>query len=420
MPLPAKINRVRLPYDPKYSLPNNDNYTKLGKHPVPMALFDAEFNWVTDTFIDFKDAINGIVAGNIPGSNDPNNANKLLKTDGYGILSWVLVESNSIGDNAITTRTINNQAVTTEKIMTSAITNEKLGNGSVTSNKIAPFAITNGEVKQYGLNIDRLAPIYKGSLLVGDNGTGNIVPLMANSANLALMSTSNYTKPQFRQITGNDIANASIPAGKYVAGSITSNDIASNSVITSKISDKNVTAAKINSGNAAPGSVLTADGAGGASFLLNQGKVLQIKSRLFNIVDTSSIPQANTYYSFTNYPSKLSIQPRSATSAILVFLNFYLGAAGSFNLYGGIFKNNEIWKFNEYQGFKRTFSSQVSNTLMANFSNMFFDSEHDLNPIDYELKFASNIGANASLYLNTCSGFNHYTISSMIAIEIDL
>jgi hypothetical protein len=425
MPLPTNNSRpsINAPYVPSLLLPNAQGFELLGTKRVFGFMLDGQLNWITDILNIQADAINKIQAGVIIGADNPINANKLVKTDGNGNLSWVLVANNSIDDGAINTRTLADQSVTTGKIALGAIGTQQLAVSAVNTVNIAESAVTNTKIAKKAINLLSISSTGQaGSMLVFDNGTGDLTTLGANAANFALMSTGNNTKPQFRQITGNDIANVSIPAGKYVAGSITSADIASNSVITSKISDKNVTAAKINSGNAALGLVLTADGVGGASFLLNKGKILQIQSVLFDKIDTNSgTPQANTYYSFRTYPLKLTITPQSTTSTILVYLNANFGGAGSsFFLYGGIFKNNQIWKFNEYQNFKRTFGSQVSNTLMANFSNMFLDTEHDLNSIDYELKFASSLGGNASVYLNTCGGIAYYLVSSMIAIEIDL
>ncbi len=94
MPLPTNNSRPNLPYPPDQSLPNNQRFGLLGRRPPTAEMLDAEFNALTDDVNKLAQGINEVQAGTIPGSNNPLNAQKVLKTDGQGTLSFTLINSN--------------------------------------------------------------------------------------------------------------------------------------------------------------------------------------------------------------------------------------------------------------------------------------------------------------------------------------
>ena len=115
MPLPTNNSRPSLPYTPDQSLPNNQRFDLLGKRPPTAQMLDAEFNALTDDINMLAAGINDVQAGNIPGSDDPLNANKVLKTDGQVTLSFTLINSAQLSPNSIVEAALSPQSVTTPK-----------------------------------------------------------------------------------------------------------------------------------------------------------------------------------------------------------------------------------------------------------------------------------------------------------------
>ena len=148
MPLPTNYSRPTLPYDPHQSLPNDHRFGLLTtlQQPPTAEMFDAEFNAVIDKINTLADAINDVVAGNIPGSDNPLNAGKFLVTDGAGNLSFIVVGSDNISAGAITTLLLQDQAVTRAKIGDGAVGSTQLAEACVTSTQLAEGAVTPNKI----------------------------------------------------------------------------------------------------------------------------------------------------------------------------------------------------------------------------------------------------------------------------------
>lgn len=133
MPL-NNFTRPPIPYD-NAPLPNDNRFdilTNVLKKPVTVSILEGEFNKLTDNDNILDNKIEAVVAGNIPGSNNPLNANKFLTTDGAGTLSFVSITDNNIGDQSITA---------SAKLVPLSILSGNLGNGIVTPDKIPDNSI---------------------------------------------------------------------------------------------------------------------------------------------------------------------------------------------------------------------------------------------------------------------------------------
>jgi len=133
----AEFERPNIPYVPQEVLPNNNRYAlkSAAGQPPTADDFDGEFNWLTDVANDLYTDIQGVAAGIIPGANQAINTNKFPTTNGQQppTISWTVVQTIHLAD----------QAVTETKVFDSAITNSKIGPGAVTTDKIYPGAVTN-------------------------------------------------------------------------------------------------------------------------------------------------------------------------------------------------------------------------------------------------------------------------------------
>ena len=243
MPVLTNNSRPSLPYAPKQSLPNNSRFDILttAKRPPTAEMLDAEFNALTDDVNMLAASINAVQAGSIPGSDDPNNANKLLKTDGAGNLSWTLVTNAELAPSAVVEQALALQSVTTPKIGDAAVTNAKLSLGAVTTDKIDTNAVTSEEI----------AP---------------------NAVITAKLSDNAVTTPKLADlvITQGKLANSSVGTAQLIDANVT----------TTKLANNAVTAAKLSSYGGPTGWVLTA----GSGYSVNwsaiptTGKILQIAS----------------------------------------------------------------------------------------------------------------------------------------------
>jgi len=138
MPLPTNYSRPSLPYVPLQSLPNDRRFVNLTtlQQPPTAEMVDAELNAILDKINTLAGAVNEVVAGNIPGSDNPDNAGKFLVTDGAGNLSFILAGSDNIALNAISTALLQNQAVTQAKIGDGAVGLDQLAVGAVNISKM--------------------------------------------------------------------------------------------------------------------------------------------------------------------------------------------------------------------------------------------------------------------------------------------
>ena len=133
MPLPTNFKRPSIPYAPEQVLANYNRYASLNDKPPTPAQLDGDCNAVIDYINQLAVAINGVVAGILPGSDDPRNANKLPTTDGMANISWTAVTALNLSDQAVQTRHLADSGVTTEKIQVNAVGTAQVNNGAITS-----------------------------------------------------------------------------------------------------------------------------------------------------------------------------------------------------------------------------------------------------------------------------------------------
>lgn len=146
--MPTDYKRPDVPYEGE-SLPNNKRYELLtqSKRPPTAEMLDGEMNYVVDSMNDLDGKINAVQAGAIPGSREPLNADKVLKTDGAGNLSWIEVTDEQIQDTAVITSKIAPGAITTDKLGNASVTTNKIYDQNVTNEKLIDGAVTNNKIK---------------------------------------------------------------------------------------------------------------------------------------------------------------------------------------------------------------------------------------------------------------------------------
>ena len=257
MPLPTNNSRPSLPYTPDQSLPNNQRFDLLGKRPPTAQMLDAEFNALTDDINKLAAGINDVQAGNIPGSDDPLNANKVLKTDGQGTLSFTLINSAQMSPNSIVEAALSPQSVTTPKI----------GDGSITSAKLAGESVQTRHLQAYAVNTDELADLAVTSekLALESVQTQHIEDLSVEASKIDRLAVTTE-KLADRAVTTAKIANAAVSTLQLGLGAVTPSEIAALAVTNSKVALKAINATNIDAQASATGSVLMSEGAGNVSF----------------------------------------------------------------------------------------------------------------------------------------------------------
>jgi len=168
----AEFERPKIPYN-NQSLPYDNRYTKAqskGK-PVQGQDLDGDINFIIDSLNELFDEIQAIVAGNIPGSSDLINANKLLTTGGAGNLSWINIGTDNIEDGAITENKIGNQEVTTDKLGDGAVTSVKITDGEITENKYANDSIVGNKIKAATIYLTKLVHDATGGFVFSRTGS---------------------------------------------------------------------------------------------------------------------------------------------------------------------------------------------------------------------------------------------------------
>ena len=245
--LPTNNSRPSLPYEPEQSLPNNQRFDLLGKKPPTAEMLDAEFNALMDDINRLAQGINEVEAGSIPGSSDILNANKLLKTDGQGNLSFVLVNAAQLAPNAVVEASLSSQSVTTPKIGDGAVTSAKLANtsvqtrhlqeGSVATDKLADRVITSPKIASESVQRQHLVAYAVDTDELADNA-----------------------------VTTEKLAALAVTAEKVALSAVTTDKIANLAVTNPKVALKAIQTTNIDSQGAASGSVLVSQGSGNTTF----------------------------------------------------------------------------------------------------------------------------------------------------------
>lgn len=170
-------HRPDLPYA-NIPLPNSQRFENLSLNDRPPtgAMMDQELDYQIDTLNQLQTQIDDLAAGNIPGSDDPNNANYLLTTDGNGNLSWVLVGTAQLADQSVVQEKLGLQSVGTAQYEDGSIPNSALGPQcvgtsnyvlqSVGTNQITPGAINTSLLADLAVSANKLAvaAVYTGAV----------------------------------------------------------------------------------------------------------------------------------------------------------------------------------------------------------------------------------------------------------------
>lgn len=150
MPL-SNFTRPSIPYA-NAPLPNDNRFniiTRVLKKPITTDQLDGEFNKLTDNCNILDNKIEDVVAGNIPGSDEPLNAGKFLTTDGHSNLSFVNVTNDNIEEGSISGNKITPLTIGTNQLDNGIITPDKIPNNSIPYSKMdfneedIPYAIIN-------------------------------------------------------------------------------------------------------------------------------------------------------------------------------------------------------------------------------------------------------------------------------------
>lgn len=149
---------TEIPYIPQQILPNYNRYEALLNFPPTAQQFDGDMNAIIDFINILANAVNETVAGILPGSNDPENANKLPTTDGDGNISWTFVTALNLEPNAVPTAAIQDAAVTTSKIQIGGVGTQQLADLGVTTQKIGTAAITGPKLAASSVGLANLTP----------------------------------------------------------------------------------------------------------------------------------------------------------------------------------------------------------------------------------------------------------------------
>lgn len=128
------------------------------KESVTGEMFDNEFNYTIKALNDLEVQIANVVAGAIPGTEDPGNKDKALITDGGGNIGLSFIDSQNIaekgveesnlGDFCVSNRTLQKGIVTGENVADNTLPTRVYGTESVTGDKVAPETIDYKHLKK--------------------------------------------------------------------------------------------------------------------------------------------------------------------------------------------------------------------------------------------------------------------------------
>lgn len=242
------FHRPNLPYQGA-SLPNDNRFqilTRALNAPPTDIMLDSELNSITDALNALDIDIEGVVAGNIPGSDNPDNANMVVTVDGNGNLPLKLIsdencEVQSIsGDKLIpgsipSDRLINN-SISGTKIIDNAITENKIDDGAVTTDKIDDLAITSPKIADSAIINSKIATGAVTNSKIGSNAisTSKLIDLSVSTEKLGNLC-----------VTTIKLADLSVSTGKLIDLSVTTVKLAALAVTAAKIANDTITFTQI-------------------------------------------------------------------------------------------------------------------------------------------------------------------------------
>jgi hypothetical protein len=219
--------RPDLPYA-NQSLANDSRFrilTRSLEAPPTDIMLDSEFNAVTDGLNVLEDTIAGIVLGQIPGADDPNNANFVLSTTGAAT-QFIKISDINIAP----------QSISGNKLIPASITNIQIGDGTILDNNIANSTITHLKIAANTIRGNNINDNTITALQIADNTITalQIAPLTITAAKIA-----NAT------ITATQLANNAVTTPIILDGSVTTPKLAANAVTAAKMANQTITATQI-------------------------------------------------------------------------------------------------------------------------------------------------------------------------------
>ena len=211
-----KYKRPKIPYEGK-AMPNNTRYQILTQnHQPPTAdMLDGEMNYCIDSMNALDKSIQAVVAGNIDGSDNPDNRNKVLKTDGAGNLSWVQAGEEQLLNQGVTTPKLRDRSVTTGKLDNQVVTIEKIADTDPTTKKEWANKIGVINYAEVGANANLVARNHEGAatfatiLVSYDNGENDFGSIAVYRQGNSLQKAS---QANFKTRIGIDNINARLDA----------------------------------------------------------------------------------------------------------------------------------------------------------------------------------------------------------------
>lgn len=220
------FNRPELPYA-NASLPNDHRFRILtsAEKPIPADMFESEINYTVDSLNALAATVAGIVLGQIPGANDPNNANFVLSTTGAAT-QFIQISDINIAP----------QSIDANKLIPQSITNIQISDGTILRDNIADRAITSGKISINTIRAENINERTITALQIADNTITalQIAPLTITAAKIA-----NAT------ITAIQLANNAVTTPIILDGAVTTPKLAANAVTAAKIANATITATQI-------------------------------------------------------------------------------------------------------------------------------------------------------------------------------
>lgn len=258
--MPLRIfQRPDLPYDNE-SKHNDQRYGLLSARSKPPTseMLDADLDYIIDSMDILSQDIQAVQAGVIVGSDDPNNANKLLTTDGANT-GWTFIGSDNILNGAISTAKIAANAIITALLGDASVTETKIAAGAITNVKLANDSINNIKVQNQTITLPKLRSSGQKCLLMGTTGSNSYTEKVAdnnaqpwyvfcnnpNAPTISLNSLVDIWQNTPFTFTGTQLTNSTVSGTKLINGSVLGDKLTDASVSGTKLIDVSVSGAKL-------------------------------------------------------------------------------------------------------------------------------------------------------------------------------
>lgn len=207
----ARYQRPQIPYEPEEALQYNNRFDLIAQNQQTLRGIDldGDINYLIHAANDLYITIQATVAGILPGSNIPENANKIIATNGEepSILYWTKITSQFFQDGSVLEPALSNGCVTSPKIAGASITSDKIHESAIISDKYADSSI-DGSTKI----IDESIPFDK--MISGVEGN------FGRYFNAQDDNQLEGSKIHDGSVNGSKLTNDTITEPKYLTGSV--------------------------------------------------------------------------------------------------------------------------------------------------------------------------------------------------------